>query len=308
MKNFSLIATLFFCNTIFAQPVLTAADFPSSYSANALKAYTNGFTNGNPGENQIWDYSGINLIPTTLSYNLIPVQQAPHNTTFINSNYCYNFLDNATNIYNFYYLTEQSFEYQGYVFSISSPIYYQNSSTFLQFPYTYNTIINDTYQSTLPDSTLDTSTRIYDAYGTLITPFGTFTNVIRQKETSSSGIFYYWIATNPYQIILSGNFNDTIIYFYQSNTLNTNQNIKDNSYSIYPNPTNGDFSIKNSNNFTNDITITVYDGIGKTIIKNQKIDTDFETISLKNFASGLYYVKISDKNNQLLHTEKIIKK
>lgn len=301
MKNFCLIATLFFCNTIFAQPVLTAADFTSGYTVGVYYATTNGFTNGLSGENQVWDYSSLVLTYDGYSFNSGPSPSCG-SCFFSMSNY--ESFDSYAS-YDYFLLNEDSLKFIGQQHSSDINDFTQNPFVLFQFPFIYNNSFVDSHQSL--DGTTQTIT--YDAYGTLIMPYKTFNNVIRKKIVSQNYTTYQWFQANPYLPILSGNFEqNTVVFIFKSVNLSTNQDRKDKPFSIYPNPTNGDFSIKNSNNFTNDITITVYDGIGKTIIKNQKIDTDFETISLKNFASGLYYVKISDKNNQLLHAEKIIKK
>jgi hypothetical protein len=105
---------------------------------------------------------------------------------------------------------------------------------------------------------------------------------------------------------LQGNFEDNIVYFWQSSNLGV-EDFKINSFSIYPNPTNGNLSIKNVNSIDKEIVVTVYDVLGNAIIENKELNSAIENIDLSDFSSGLYFVKIMNKNNQLLYSDKIVK-
>ena len=307
MKKLTFILLTFFSICIQAQPVLNSSDFPQSFAANAFTASTTGFSNGSAGENQIWDFSSIALIPTTYSMSVVPTSSAPFGSFFPNANYTYEFNDNGLFFYNIQNLNSDSFEYLAYTETSSVEDYSANSDIIFQFPYTYGTDLTDTYQSSFPSSQPETVNRVYDAYGTLITPFGTFSNVIRQKTVSSFGdIFYNWMSTNPFQIILQGNFEDDIVYFWQSSNLEV-EDFKINSFSIYPNPTNRNLSIKNVNSIDKEVVVTIYDVLGNAIIENKELNSTIENIDLSDFSSGLYFVKIMNKNNQLLYSEKIVK-
>ncbi len=305
-KIIILILSISFNFSILAQPVLTADDFPENFTANAFRASTTGFNNGLAGENQIWDYSSIVITPTNYSMSVVPTSSVPFGTLIPTGNFTYEFNDNGLLSYNIHNLNSGSLEFLAYTETSSFQNYSGNSYIIFQFPYTFGANFTDTYQSS-SSSQINTVNSVYDAFGTLITPFGIFTNVIRQKTISNSGnVSYNWMSTNPFHIILQGNFEDQIVYFWQSNNLFV-EDFKIKPYSIYPNPTNDDFSIKNLNNSNKEVTITVFDGFGKAILKSQNTENDLETISLKNYASGLYFVKISDKNNKLIYSEKIIK-
>jgi hypothetical protein len=298
MRKFSHILCLLFSVFVFSQPILNKIDFPSTFSANALKASTQGYSNGYSGENVVWDYSSINLTSTNFSYNLVSIETAPHYAFFPTANYCYKFNDNGLLSYNFYKLNDNSFELLGYSEDklISA---YTNSSTFLVFPYTYNSVINDDYQSS-PSSSIRNITRTYDGYGTLKTPFGNFENVIRQKEIGANGgTTYYWIATNPYQIILSGNFDNPTIYFYQDSTnLNIPQNTLLDSFNIYPNPSSSEFTIETSAKGV--INVQVFDMTGRLV---EKADTNRVGSRL---AAGIYNVIVTQDTKT--KTVRVIKK
>src|SRR5690606_25571287 len=78
-------------------------------------------------------------------------------------------------------------------------------------------------------------------------------------------------------------------------------------FSIFPNPNNGEFTIKLNSGSSNDIKISVYDIRGRLILNNvySNESTDFnKTINLNNAQSGMYLVNITDGIKQI--TEKII--
>ncbi len=307
MKSFYFLPIIS-CFFSFAQPVLHALDFPTSYSAQAHRASATGYSNGSSGMDQVWDFSTINLIPTTLYMSVVPSSSVPFSSIISEANYFYEFNDNGLFFYNMHNLNSESLEYLAYSETSSLSDYSSNSNIIFKFPYTYGMDYTDTYQLSSPSSSIRTVNRVYDAYGTLITPFGTFTNVIRQKTIASSGVPYYnWMTTEPFQIILQGNFEDDIVYFWKSNNLST-EDYKREYFSVFPNPTNGDFTIKNMNTFNKKAFVTIFNVLGNKVIENRVIEDDFQNLSLKEFSSGLYFVNISDENNQVIFSEKIIKK
>ncbi len=304
MKKIILLF-LFLVSVSQAQPVLIADNFPTTYSATAFRAYTNGYTNGGSGANQVWDYSTINLEPLNYSVSLVPSETIPYADSFPTANYCYRFNDNGLFIYDPHLLDASSFESLSYIFD-GFPVSYIDNAAIFQFPYIFNSVINDTYLSSIPDAQINSQIRTYDAYGILITPFGTFNNIMRQKIEGNGETNYIWFTNNPFQIIINGNFeNDYVTFWKDTTNLSTNQ-ISISTFSIYPNPTNSDVTIHIDKVF-NETYVNVYDVLGKALITNEKFNGDYKNISLKDFASGIYIVKITDNENQVLYTQKIIK-
>ena len=81
-----------------------------------------------------------------------------------------------------------------------------------------------------------------------------------------------------------------------------------NQFVIFPNPTNGILTIKNPTFAENETFVNVYDILGNEIIKNNKVDNISKNIDMSNLSTGLYFVRITDINNAVLYTAKIIKK
>ena len=99
--------------------------------------------------------------------------------------------------------------------------------------------------------------------------------------------------------------------FFSSNTVsdigdfNSTLSVKDNSLlttlKIYPNPTNGNALYFN---FTKDVTIRMYNVLGK-LVKTNKISSKNNNIDISNLPKGIYLLKINSENQFI--TRKIIK-
>ena len=74
------------------------------------------------------------------------------------------------------------------------------------------------------------------------------------------------------------------------------ENFEFEDFSLYPNPNNGDFTIKFKSNSTNDIKVNVYDMSGRSILdKSFTNTTNFnQNIALDNIQAGIYLVSIVD--------------
>ncbi|WP_298224777.1 T9SS type A sorting domain-containing protein [Flavobacterium sp.] len=305
MKRITIVLLLLVF-TSQAQPVLNAADFPTAYSFRAYRANTAGFTNGSAGANQVWDYSAINIVETNYTITRIPITEMPFYEQFPGANYCETKDDNGYISYSAINLNSNTFESMGYVDG-NLIVRYSDTSVVFQFPYTFNTVINDTRLADMPGATPQSYTRTYDAYGTLITPFGTFPDVIRQKLESENATAYIWIDSHNFQVILAGSFDNPQIYFYKDTTnLGVSQN-QSKAFSMYPNPTTDAVTIHQNDMAFKVHFVTVCDVSGKVLIAHEILDGDFKSFSLKDFSPGLYIVKIIDAENQVLHTQKIIK-
>ena len=301
MRKNLLFAMAFFILslTAIAQPVINVSSFPTEFSMTGYRANTVGYNNGPAGADVVWDYSAIPLSVQDYTMTLIPVSTAPAQDVFTTANYCEKWNLNGHIFYYFYHISTNSFEQLGYI-DTDFLGEFMETSIVLQFPYTYNMVINDILT---PDSTI----RTYDAYGTLITSFGTFPDVIRQKVENGTNNYYIWYDSHTSQMLLKGNFNQSFIYFFKNTTnLAVNQN-QSPSFSVFPNPTMGDFAIHSTNILSSEFFVSVYDVTGKILIANEKHTSDFSNVGLKNFKAGLYIVKITDNENQVLYSQKIIK-
>ncbi|MBL0013456.1 MAG: T9SS type A sorting domain-containing protein [Flavobacterium sp.] len=271
----------------YSQPQLNASNFPSNYSAMVYEGDVTGLSAGNAGANQVWNYASV---PTTYNFGVVkvPVESAPFASSFPTSNYCWNYVYSDFSDYIFFKITNNTFENIGSASDQSvGNNYSQNSQNIFTFPYTFNTVVTDTYQD-IGDPLINSNTTQYDAYGTIITPFGTFNNAIRQRD----GDTFIWFNANPFYLIALGDF-VSFVYFYQTNPLSTVQTIADNQIVVYPNPTNNILNLKLPNNIAVD-KITITDLTGKTV---QEQSQDTETVNVENLADGIYVLQATSGNN-----------
>jgi len=103
----------------------------------------------------------------------------------------------------------------------------------------------------------------------------------------------------------TGTLNDWSITICSEQPLSVDEFSQD-SFAIFPNPNNGEFTIKLNSNSGNDIEVDVFDIRGRKIFNNSYTNTgDFnETVNLNNVQSGMYLVTVNDGNNKI--TKRII--
>ncbi len=81
-----------------------------------------------------------------------------------------------------------------------------------------------------------------------------------------------------------------------------NQNV---SAEIYPNPNNGEFSLK-LGSFSDKAFVTIYNSVGQLILKEKVTASSEHNINLKTAATGNYNLIVFD-NNQPVYRTKFIK-
>ena len=308
MKKITITALFIYLSFVsFGQPVLNASDInPLNQTGNTYNASSTTIGPGNAGANQNWDFSNLILTQQGNSVNN-SVATAPYASSFPNSNF-YISSQPQSDSYAYYNLTSAKLEVLGASTSNQIILNYYNPQTIFVFPYTFNTVINDTYQyNTDPTISLYSE---YDAYGTVTTAFGTYNDVIRVKQIYSGFTIYNWFKANPYQDIISVliETNGTKNYsVFEKTNLTTEKKTFTAKFSIAPNPTNGILTINNSENLNSENFINVFDILGNQIVKNQPINGTSNSVNISDYASGLYLIKITDANEKVLYTDKIIK-
>ena len=303
-KNYLLIILLFI-GSLFAkaQPVLNATDFEKELSMTVYKGNPVGLSPGNAGANQVWDFSGLTLTPRNFTFNTVAVATATSSNNFPASNYCWKMIEssdpnNIISEYDFYNLSNTSLEYLGHSSSSGSSIsIYSDTAIYFQFPYSYNMVINDTYISGGGAITSST-TSVYDGYGTLKTPFGTYTNVIRKKKTEGTYVTYTWLQTKPFSPIMVGEFTDNgYINVYKNTTgLGVNPIEPKKAMAVFPNPTHTELNIQIPEQQTLD-RVAITDVTGKIVLKQ---DHNLNQINVSHLANGLYFIEAHSGNEKLV--------
>ncbi|WP_336702481.1 M64 family metallopeptidase [Chryseobacterium indologenes] len=77
-------------------------------------------------------------------------------------------------------------------------------------------------------------------------------------------------------------------------------------FSIYPNPTDGEFFIKGKQSFSKNINVEVYDASGKLIPSRFELNDSAIKVDIKNYPAGTYLLNVKENKN-LIISQKIIK-
>ncbi len=79
---------------------------------------------------------------------------------------------------------------------------------------------------------------------------------------------------------------------------------------LYPNPTSSEFSFDIIADADKNITVEVYDLLGKKVIQQKYFviagQSSFK-INIEQFKDGMYFIRLLDKDNSVLNTQRVIK-
>ena len=294
--------------TSFAQPTINSSDFNNfniSYTIkNAVSATLN---EGASGAGVTWDFSSLVLSfdPQVGALTLTQVPNGPFSSSFPNANYVFKTSSNGSEDYFSYFnKTENVIEALGWSTSSAVDDSYIDPYTLLVFPFTYGTVSTDSAQEVGQSSPIF-ETITYDAYGTMITPFGTFNNVIRASRVQDNNYTdFIWYKTAPFAPILEVSQSITgerEFIFYEPSTL-SNQSFKHKSIYVFTSQANNVLNIVTDNfSLINQIIIT--DLTGKKILQQFG---NLNSINIESLASGIYIAQIV--TNKDMFTQKFIKK
>lgn len=295
-----IIASAIVNLSAFAQPVLNSNDFTSFYDCD-IYTHKNvpNLEPGNGGANQTWDFSGLPTLIFDRKFSLVPYATSPYAGTFPSANLAFKVVSSTKSdpSYSYYKLTSSNLETVGAEDS-SGPQLEMDHYILFEFPYTYNMVLTDTYVFQ-DDPTVITATTTFDGYGTLITPYGTFTNVIRQKSVQNysnaiTTTFYNWYTTNPFKTIMSLTF---ITGFFSSNSadvytnytsLGLNDFEQETVISLFPNPASTTLNLRLPNNVIIE-KIIIVDAMGKIVLEQYN---NANEINVENLNSGIYLIQV----------------
>ncbi len=306
MKYFTvLILNLIFYSTSICQPKLDSVALPEGVKISF--SFGQGANPGASGENVTWDFSAHPLNNAGVFERVDPTT-TPYYDSFPNSNYVFKISTPTLTFYNYYNLNSTTFDWVGVRLGLNNT--YINLKpdlfTFVTFPFNYQDSIIDTYKST--DSSInEVETRVYDGYGTLITPFATYKNAVRIKTTTSQNdIIYDWFVADSnfftFSIFKIDVTNNSSRVFNYNISTGINETSTRSAVKLYPNPANKTITIDCVHK---NCTLTIYDLSGRKI-KEQAITPTQKTVDVSALATGLYTYQIYKKGSVLKNGRVII--
>ncbi|AZA76363.1 T9SS C-terminal target domain-containing protein [Chryseobacterium sp. G0186] len=335
MKKLNLILFLMIGIMAYAQPSVTRIDVDRLNSTFTIKSEDVTITSiaaGPAGANVTWDfsaYTGTNTVVTT-------TKACPGQTN------CFRFpganritLLSNVDTNDFSVMTDTEATTLG---SYSGPALGDVTVTYVdplieyKFPITYLQQFDDTYEfnsvSASIGNTNETGQVTYtvDGYGTVITPTGTYPNVLRIKRmrTATQTIpsvpapiiatytheSYQWVSQtsgpvfsfgiNTFVLLGNTNVTKTVSYLVNEALSTIDLDSKKEEISVYPNPS-ADFITVTSKEEIKKVTVTSLDG--KTVLSAGSS----RNIDISGLPKGVYILQGEFRNGQLI-SRKIIKK
>ncbi len=312
-----------------AQPIFQSTDIiPTAGETFKTVKFFGNYNKGNDGASVTWDYSTIPVFPEdTFTVNVTLPQNTPLGNQFSNATYA---IKNDAFVITYLKATANSLEMLGEADDeVALP--FSDSKKLFTLPLTFGSSTTDTYYGEASDAMFSTSiqgtiTAQANAYGTLMLPTGTFTNVMRITTIDSfitrfEGFgmkdsfeevhtTHQWYAKSIHYPLLSlktikdinGEFTEN---FYTAATPITSVIEKENDLEmvLYPNPFTNWLSIKTA--LSTDAQISIYDIAGKVVLREKVSSLNKDKIYLGDLHKGVYMLKVIQHNNEF--TAKIIK-
>ena len=157
-------------------------------------------------------------------------------------------------------------------------------------------------------------------WGTYYGGEGSETNVRFHNYENGDKFYIAGVTTSLNEITTTGSFQPTKqIFDVTNNNLQSVNNIfithfeplplsntsfKENLFTIYPNPNNGNFTIKMKNEIIDNYLLELYDVLGKKL-KMQTLNSSETKIQTTNLSKGIYIAKITNSEN-ISYTTKIV--
>jgi hypothetical protein len=314
MKKYISFLTFFlYALLCFAQPSLDASNTNPVIGESFDMHKTAWETAGSGGANVTWNF--LHLYDSgLLSVPIVDPSTTTNGAEFPDANISYELGNNS-----YYYKnsTQKSQLVGAYVYSgdVDTTIIYDDYIDELRFTMNYNESYTDDaaghftfkYSGNLIDFERDGSVDVSaDGYGTLITPEGTYTDVLRVKQIEThrdSGNYwglsiimnntveiYKWYKPGvhfPILIFAEYNFpdipeNQKLAYYMDGNSVNIDK-LKNSKQFFYPNPADKVIYLKDCLN----CEIAIYNVIGNTV---KYVKSGKDVIDISNITEGLYFI------------------
>lgn len=333
--------TLLLSSTCFAQPTITMEDVTPEIGSSVVRMQFEFIEPGPSGENQVWDFSNT---PSTfpININFLAPEDAPSSENFPDASHV---VSTASVFYEFRNYANDSIGVLGFHNPGEGPnpislTVYSDPMNYPIFPLTYNDTFSDTYvNQTNNEITFgpDAGTMIYnttgdynalvDGYGTVITPIGTYDNVLRVNMYSeyeytstlngefhnaadvSVSRYYFYKAGVPLPIV---SISTTINEYYDGtadttlastyllvNPVNTTE-IDDSQMkiSLFPVPAKTQINLEIETEVHSEISLTLYSTEGK-IVQNwpSKVlhrGKNVLELPLSDLPTGMYLLQIEN--------------
>jgi hypothetical protein len=300
---------------------------------------------GPAGANVQWNFSSIlpnDTVPPVVVEFVDPFD-TPYHAEFPDANLAET-IQNLPLFWNYYKLTDQKYEVLGNAGEIGptvSLVKYDDPQTILEFPFTYNSSFSDNFSGQsdfgggFTQLFFGSNSTVGDAWGKIILPNGTFTNVLRIKDiqhrTDSSEMFnvltlnkrttttYLWYSESANNSVAGWNqssgysitkingvlIGDTVfinsqpMFFYNhiATTSTGKVDLNNPAIIVFPSIGNSTLKVSYSNDQFDEVECAIFDFNGNQVFsqKVRGVPGENEIQLEHNLTSGPYMVQIKGK-------------
>jgi hypothetical protein len=305
-----------------AQPTLTASginpvvgDVQTTHSAQYVSP-------GSSGANQTWNLA-FTSSGSSSSTGVAPAS-TPYGSSFPAASVAF-----GPTTFLYYKTSSAAFQMNGVVNSAGTVIAYSDLEDMLRFPTAFNNTYTDTWAATFVQASYTyyregTTTVTADAYGTLTTPAGTFTNVMRvhfvQTYQDSTNIMsnpivitysndqYMWYlngnhspVASVYSLTTSSGGPFTGGYYLQNVVSGVEEQNAISALQLYPSVTSDVVNLAYTLNASGDVQVSLTDATGKLVSDvnshSQAQGENTLQISVADLPDGVYFALITAEGN-----------
>ncbi|MGZ3865522.1 MAG: T9SS type A sorting domain-containing protein [Bacteroidia bacterium] len=297
-KHLLIASSTFFAFSIQAQPVINYGNMPVGMNFNL---YSLGGISGSSlspsGPGVTWNIStAVSSLVGTADF--LDMSSTPYATAYPAANFAIRFTPTSgTSVYSLFNLTSTVWEEVANNVGSGSATSFIDYRTALVYPFTFGLSNTDSYQKS--GQAVKSITHNYDSYGTLITSFGTTTNVVRDfinDDGNNSALWFNTSGSYVYPLLQADASGVTYWQFTSVNDIQSND--KSALIHIYPNPA------QNTVTIFNKVPVNktdIYDVNGQLKIKGGQSSV----IDISDLSAGVYILKAETSEGMII--KKIVK-
>lgn len=294
MKKSLFIVGCFMSSVMLAQPVIQdGSNRPSVGFTSPVSVSMSATSPGGAGANQTWDYSAVSFSPMG-TMTVIDPTTSGYAASFPDANYCFILSVGGSTLYSYQnYLPAKMEELSS---SIPAPQsgndYSPDPPTRLIFPMSLGTTAYDTWQRT--GGSVNDVTVTYDAYGTFVSPFNTYTGVVRvANDFGDNEVDYAWYTVNPLRLLAVHKHSDNTIVLIDGTGVGIEETWEVKRLELFPNPVNDRINISWKDGQYGDLTFVLFDVSGAKV-QETRINATTTSIERGALAQGLYLYYLID--------------
>lgn len=321
---------------VLAQPILTATGTNPVVGNSFTLATTAFFSEGSAGANQTWNFASLTSSGSSTS-NCVTVASTPNGSSFPSANIAFNNV--STSNYSYYKTSATAYQSYGNVLSNGVVMSNSNPEDMLRFPFTYTNTYTDPWATTFVNGgytfyRTGATTITADAYGTLILPTGTISNVTRihmvqdYQDSAFIGMPYVITYLNDEYLWYKDGTHSVLAACFTFTTngaspsqagfyLNTPVGIEEtermlSAVNLYPNPAaeNVSFELELTENAS--VLVKFYDVLGNEVMasiqQTGSIGKNIISIPVETLTEGIYFADITVGNNNKVSKRFVVKK